>query len=122
MTQTESALSLTFSSGLVTGVAGGLAMLVHAAPVTLKLSAVVAACGLVCVLGSLCFFAALRHTTAATVSQYHYTQLITGALLGYLLWHERPTLAMLLGATLITAAGLYTAIHPTQLITEQLSS
>ena len=33
----------------------------------------------------------LEHTTAATVSQYHYTQLISGAIVAYLLFQERTT-------------------------------
>ncbi len=68
-----------------------------------------AATGLFCVVGSVCFFAALKHASAATVSQYHYSQLLTGAFIGYLLWHEKPTVAMLLGAVLIIASGCYTA-------------
>jgi drug/metabolite transporter (DMT)-like permease len=57
----------------------------------------------------MCFFIALKHAAAATVSQYHYSQLLTGALIAYLIWRERITLPMLLGAILIIAAGGYTA-------------
>jgi drug/metabolite transporter (DMT)-like permease len=43
------------------------------------------AMGAFCAAGSICFFRALKHTSASNVSQYHYTQLITGALVSYLL-------------------------------------
>ncbi len=109
MTQTESPESLTFSSGLLTAAVGMFAMLRHAAPVPLRLAAVLAATGLFCVVGSLCFFAALKHVSAGTVSQYHYSQLLTGALIGYLLWRERLSASMLAGAILIIGSGAYTA-------------
>jgi drug/metabolite transporter (DMT)-like permease len=44
------------------------------------------------------------------VSQYHYTQLITGALVSYLVWRELPTIWMVLGGCLILASGLYIAV------------
>ena len=109
MTQTESPESLTFSSGLLTAAVGGLAMLGHAAPIHVRLAAVLTATGLFCVVGSLCFFAALKHASAATVSQYHYSQLLTGALIGYLFWHEKLSPSTLLGAVLIIGSGGYTA-------------
>ncbi len=109
MTQTESPESLTFCSGLLTAALGVFAMLGHAAPVHLRVAGVLAATGLFCVAGSLCFFAALKHASAATVSQYHYSQLLTGALIGFLIWHERLSASMLLGAVLIVGSGGYTA-------------
>jgi drug/metabolite transporter (DMT)-like permease len=110
LTQTEPAESLTFFSGLVMTVAGFGLMLDRAAPLTPRLTAGLCAMGIFCALGSLCFFVALKHTTAATVAQYHYTQLLTGALLAYLIWHTRPTLFVVLGAVLIVASGLYIAV------------
>ena len=114
MTRTESARSLTFFSGAVVGVIGLAAMLAKAAPVTLRLSAVLGAAGLFCVFGSLCFFHALRSASAATVSQYHYSQLLTGTLIAYLIWHERLSASMMVGAALIIAAGCSTAAHSYQ--------
>ncbi|HEV2276764.1 MAG TPA: DMT family transporter [Acidobacteriaceae bacterium] len=110
LTQTERPDSLTFFSGVVMGAACFGLMLWHAAPLTARLTGGLVAMGLFCALGSLFFFVALKHTTAATVSQYHYTQLLTGALLAYLIWHTRPTLSMVLGAVLIVASGLYIAV------------
>ena len=109
MTQTESPESLTFFSGLLTAAVGALAMLGHTAPIHIGLAAILAGTGLFCVVGSLCFFAALKHASAATVSQYHYSQLLTGALIGYLFWHEKLSPSMLLGAVLIIGSGGYTA-------------
>jgi drug/metabolite transporter (DMT)-like permease len=89
-------------------------LLVHAAPLAELLKAHLLAglfgMGLFCALGTLCFYIAVKHTSAANVSQYHYTQLITGTLLTYLVWHTRPGLFVLMGGALIFASGLYIAM------------
>jgi drug/metabolite transporter (DMT)-like permease len=69
-----------------------------------------AAMGLFCALGTLCFYIAVKHTSAANVSQYHYTQLITGTLVSYLIWGTKPGVYVLLGGVLILASGLYIAM------------
>jgi drug/metabolite transporter (DMT)-like permease len=110
LTQTERPESLTFYSGVMMAAGCFGLMLWHAAPLTARLTGGLVAMGVFCALGSLFFFVALKHTTAATVSQYHYTQLVTGALLGYLIWHTKPTVFMVVGGVLIAAAGLYIAV------------
>jgi drug/metabolite transporter (DMT)-like permease len=77
---------------------------------TAQLTAALGATGFFCALGSVCFYVALKHSSAANVSQYHYTQLLTGALIAYLFWHEIPTISMLLGGVLIVGSGLYIAM------------
>lgn len=109
LTQTESAESLTFCSGALMVMAGAFALLRHAAPLTVDVAAVLGATGLFCVIGSLCFFAALRHAPAAVVAQYHYSQLLTGALMAYLLWHDKLNPMMMIGAMFIIASGWYIA-------------
>jgi drug/metabolite transporter (DMT)-like permease len=109
MTQTERSDSLTFFSGLIMAIVGFGAMLWHAEPVTLRLLSLLFAMSLFCALGNVCFFVAVKHSTTSSVSQYHYTQLISGALIGYLVWHEKPTLFMLIGGALIIASAFYMA-------------
>ncbi len=101
----ESPESLTFFSSLVQGTAGMAMMLGHAAPLAAHAMSLLVTTAVVSVIGSLCFFRALKRTSAATVSQYHYTQLLTGALLAYLIWREKPTVFMLGGAVLIVVSG-----------------
>ena len=111
LTRTERPESLAFFSGVVTAAAGFLLMtLVHAAPLTPLLTAGLFAMGLFCALGTLCFYIAVKHTSAANVSQYHYTQLLTGALVSYLVWRDKPGFYVLMGGALILAAGLYIAV------------
>jgi drug/metabolite transporter (DMT)-like permease len=109
ITQTETPESLTFLSGALMALTGFACMLWHAEPLTTRLTAVLIAMGLFCAFGSICFFIALKHTSAANVSQYHYTQLISGALLAYLIWREKPTFSMLVGGAVIILSGVYIA-------------
>ena len=117
LTQTESPESLAFFSGLVTAAVGlGLMVLSHAEPLTVRLTTGLFAMGLFCALGTLCFYIAVKHTSAANVSQYHYTQLVTGTLVSYLVWHTKPGLYVLLGASLILGAGLYIAVAAREVV------
>nr|WP_275425897.1 DMT family transporter [Occallatibacter savannae] len=110
LTRTETPASLAFFSGVVMTAAGGAAMLVHAVPPSWRELGALVAMGAFCSAGTICFYIAVKHTAASTVSQYHYTQLVTGALLTFLIWRELPTVWMVMGAALIVAAGLYMAV------------
>ena len=110
LTRTETPESLAFLSGILMAVAGAAGMLWHAAPLNWMMLAGLLAMGAFCSAGSICFFIALKHTSASTVSQFHYTQLVTGALVTYLVWHELPTAWMVVGGALIVASGLYVAM------------
>ena len=101
----ESAESLTFVSSLVQAAVGSAVVLGHFVPVTPRMVELFAAAAVVSLTGGMCFFLALRRTSAATVSQYHYTQLVTGAVVAFAIWRERPTVFMCAGAVLIVASG-----------------
>ena len=109
MVQSETTASMTFFSGLVIALVAGVGSLGRVRHVSPHMAGIVLAVAFFGVLGNLCFFFALRHARTAYVSQFHYSQLPVGALVGFALWRERPTLAMIVGAVLIVAAGMYTA-------------
>jgi drug/metabolite transporter (DMT)-like permease len=54
---------------------------------------------------------AYKLAPAATVAPFHYSQIITGGLIGYFIWHDVPSLHLLIGAIIIIASGLYIATH-----------
>ncbi len=110
LTRTETPESLAFFSGLVTAAVGFALMLFHAVPVTPLLTLGLFATGLFWAAGTLCFYIAVKHTSAANVSQYHYTQLITGTLVSFLVWHDKPGFFVLAGGALILGSGLYIAM------------
>lgn len=116
LTRTESPESLAFFSGLVTAAVGFALMMMHAEPLTIRLTAGLFAMGLFCALGTLCFYIAVKHTSAANVSQYHYTQLVTGTLVSYLVWHDKPGLYVLMGGSLILGSGLYIAVAAREIV------
>ena len=117
LTRTESPESLAFFSGFVTAAVGfALTTLVHAEPLTLRLTTGLFAMGLFCALGTLCFYIAVKHTTAANVSQYHYTQLLSGALISYLVWGDKPGPYVLIGGALILSSGLYIAVAAREVV------
>jgi drug/metabolite transporter (DMT)-like permease len=110
ISRSERAESAVFFSGLAAAGVGSLGMLIRAVPLTARLFGLLALMGLLCALGSICTFLAVKLADSATVAQFHYTQLVSGALVAYLLFHEVPTVSMLVGATVIIAAGLYIAM------------
>ena len=110
MTRTETPVSITFFTGLVEGTLGLGGMLIgQAVPVWGFVLVILVIMGIMNVLGNFSMAMALKDTKAATVKQFHYTQLVTGALIGYVVWHEVLTPPMLIGAAIIIASGLYVA-------------
>lgn len=106
LTRTEPPESLAFCSGLVTAIAGALLTSFHARPLTPTLSVALFLMGIFCAAGTLSFYVAVKHTSAGNVAQYHYTQLLTGSLISWLVWHDRPGLPMILGGALILGSGV----------------
>jgi drug/metabolite transporter (DMT)-like permease len=117
LTRTEPPESLAFCSGVVTAIAGLTLTSFHPHPLTLALWLALGLMGVFCAAGTLSFYFAVKHTSAGNVSQFHYTQLITGALVSYLVWHEKPGVHLLAGGALIIGSGLLIAVaaHDAQL-------
>ena len=110
LTRTEPPESLAFCSGVVTAIAGLALTSLHPRPLTPTLWLALGLMGVFCAAGTLSFYFAVKHTSASNVSQYHYTQLLTGALISYLVWHDKPGLPMLAGGSLIIGSGLLIAL------------
>jgi drug/metabolite transporter (DMT)-like permease len=110
LTRTEPPESLAFCSGVVTAVAGLALTSLHPRPLTPTLWLALGMMGVFCAAGTLSFYVAVKHTSASNVSQYHYTQLLTGALISYVVWHEKPGVPMLAGGALIIGSGLMIAL------------
>jgi drug/metabolite transporter (DMT)-like permease len=65
--------------------------------------------GVTSAVGSILYFRAIQNTLSTTVAQFHYTQIIFGAIFGYILWHEIPTWNLVVGSIIIIASGLFLA-------------
>ena len=114
LTRTEPPESLALCSGLVTAAAGLALTSLHPRPLTPAIWLTLCMMGTFCAAGTLSFYFAVKHTSASNVSQYHYTQLLTGALISYLVWHEKPGLRMLIGGSLIAGSGIWIALAARQ--------
>jgi drug/metabolite transporter (DMT)-like permease len=110
LTRTETPESLAFCSGVVTALAGMSFASFHFQPLTPTLWLAMGMMGIFCAAGTLSFYFAVKHTSASNVSQFHYTQLLTGALISYIVWHDKPGLSMLIGGALIIGSGLLIAV------------
>jgi drug/metabolite transporter (DMT)-like permease len=110
LTRTEPPESLAFCSGVVTALAGLALTSRHPHALAPELWVALGMMGVFCAAGTLSFYFAVKHTSASNVSQYHYTQLVSGALISYLVWHEKPGLQMLVGGALIIGSGLLIAV------------
>jgi drug/metabolite transporter (DMT)-like permease len=111
MTQSESVDSIAFFGGLVETVICGSLLLWHFEVMSPWILGALFGMAAFCLLGNLFNYTAMRMAHAATVVQFHYTQIVTGAIVGYLIWHDIPALHMVLGAVIIIASGLYIATH-----------
>jgi drug/metabolite transporter (DMT)-like permease len=70
-------------------------------------------------LGWLCMAEAYKCVSTVTVASLHYSQIIAGALFGYLIWGEVPTLHLAIGVVVIIATGLYVAVHARKTATKE---
>lgn len=59
---------------------------------------------------------AYRHAEPSTVAPFEYTSMLLGLLSGYFLFGEVPTLAMLFGASLVIAAGIFIILREAHII------
>jgi len=104
------ALTTQFYRALAVSGAGFLGALVYA-PILPKFEpfAIMFVAGLINTFGMVFYIKGLQNTTSTNVAQLHYTQIISGALFGYVLFGEEPTWNLIAGSIVIIAAGLIVA-------------
>jgi drug/metabolite transporter (DMT)-like permease len=103
----ESTQFISTLSMLAIGVAGLCAT--SFPPLGLSTAAVLVLAGIANVTGSVLFITAIHHTPTTNVAQFHYTQILFGAIFGYVIWHNVPSSNLILGAGLIIGAGIVVA-------------
>ena len=115
LSATETTTSIAFYSNLVAVVlAGALFSPTFLVPSLLDLS-LMAASGLIGGSALLVLIAGYRRSPAALVAPFQYTQMLWAILLGALLWGDLPAPAMLLGASIVAASGLFILYRETAL-------
>jgi len=114
LTRTETPDSLAFFSGIMTALCGAALTSLHPAPMTQPLLLWLMLASVFGAIGTLCYYTAVKYTSASNVSQYHYTQLLTGMLISFLVWHDKPGLSVLTGGALIIGSGILIAMAARQ--------
>jgi drug/metabolite transporter (DMT)-like permease len=107
MTLTESSTTLVFYQTLVTGLIG-LALLPFfwVTPDLVDL-ALFSATGLLSGIAQFWWMQGCRYVPAAVAAPFSYTSMIWSLALGYLVWSDVPSAAVLAGAAIVIASGLY---------------
>ncbi len=113
ITKTENVWSLTFVGLAVATVVGFASALltgefVYPSPWAIE---VLLGCAVLNLAGRSLNFLALSRTAISNVGQCQYSQIILGALLGYLVWGEVPNWHIVAGVALIIASSLYITAH-----------
>ena len=92
---------------------GGLAILAvtDAAPLPLNVILYSLAMGGVGGLGWMLVAQAYKLAPASTVAPFQYSQIVTGAIIGYLIWGDVPSWHLVAGAAIIIASGVYILRH-----------
>jgi drug/metabolite transporter (DMT)-like permease len=119
LSATDTADSMQLSAAVATGAGGLIGMLFQTSHNTVffadwKMPMFLAAAGGINLLGNILYNKALKHTSSTNVAQLQYTQIIWGAVMGYLIWREILTWNLVLGSVLIIAAGLVVAARTRQ--------
>jgi len=74
-------------------------------------AAILALVGLLSLVGYLCINRGIQMAPASVITPFNYASIVWAVILGYVVFHEIPTPAMLAGATIIVAAGLYIVLR-----------
>ncbi len=107
--RTEGAATTAFWFSFLTSVPLALALPWIASPHTGSEWLMLVVIGTVGGIGQLLLTASLRYAPVSTVIGMDYSSLIWTTILGWMLWHQFPTLSTWFGAPLIVASGLYIA-------------
>ncbi len=107
MTLTESSTTLVFYQTLVTGAIGLILLpFVWVTPGLVDL-ALFSATGLLSGIAQFWWMQGCRFVPAAVAAPFSYTSMVWSLILGYLIWSDVPNPAVLAGASIVIASGLY---------------
>jgi drug/metabolite transporter (DMT)-like permease len=104
----ESSLSFCFYGYLAAITIGGTLLELRGAPPLETFDIAKLACsGILAGISSICLMAAYHRTSVSLVAPFQYTQIIWGAVAGYVLWSRLPDINLIIGAAVVAASGLF---------------
>ncbi len=113
MSVTETNVALVFYQLLATAVLSAFVLPFVWVTPTLADALVMAGIGLAAGIGQYWLTLAFRNIPAAVMAPIQYTAMLWAAILGYLVWSDIPSPAVIAGAVLIAGAGLYIVYRET---------
>ena len=72
-------------------------------------------CGIICGIGGNCLTIASKFLESSVFAPIQYTQLISGAILGYLFFADIPDIYEIIGSLIIVGSGIYIIIRETKI-------
>ncbi len=115
LTKSETTSSIVFYFSLICALAGLVSWpFGWLTPTTTELAAL-AAIGFLGGTGHIFLTESYRYASASVVAPFDYTSMIWALVLGYVMFDERPTIAILVGSAIIAAAGLFVIWRERQL-------
>ncbi len=104
----ESNLSFSFYGYVAAFIIGGTLFTLHGGPILHAGDiADLALSGTINGISSICLMTAYHRSPVALVAPFQYTQIIWGALAGYILWAQTPSIQLIAGAVIVAASGLF---------------
>lgn len=104
---TETGAAVVFYYTLAATIAGAIALpFVWVTPSLATLAWLILA-GIAGGVGQITLTLSYRYAPAAVVAPFDYTSILWAAGLGYLIWDERPTTALMVGGLIVIASGFY---------------
>ncbi len=106
MSRTETSAAIVFYTHVLGTAACGLALPFFWVPPSWQHWLAMAALGLGGGISHFWTAQAVRYAPVAAIAPITYTQLVWAVLFGFLVWHDIPTVHLLIGAAIITVAGI----------------
>ncbi len=104
----ETNLSFSFYGYLTSATVGGTLCLLHGTPnLTASDIAHLALSGTMGGIASLCIMTAYHRTPVALIAPFQYTQIIWGAVAGYVIWQHVPSHHLMAGSAIVALSGFY---------------
>lgn len=88
-------------------ITGALLLLRGGSPITVLDIMHLSVSGVLAGISSICLMTAYHRTPVALIAPFQYTQIIWGAVAGYLIWQHLPDMHLIGGAAVVAASGLF---------------
>ncbi|MAN89185.1 MAG: EamA family transporter [Algoriphagus sp.] len=107
LVKTERSATIVIYFSLVSTVIGLASMPFGWLPLSLEEALILMGAGVCGGVGQILLTESYRHAELTTVAPFEYSSMILSIAIGFLVFHEVPTIEMLIGGSIVTAAGIF---------------